>query len=750
MTYVDALKVKDTIHVVERDVNGQRKIQKFPANYTLYMKQANGNHTSIYGDTLKEYKFTSYQAHNNEVKQARPGILFEHDINPVFRFLEENYSGAEVPNLHVAFFDIEVDFDPNIGFASPEDPYCAVNAISVYQSWTGENHTVVLKPETIRKTVIENGIEVKKLVPLTEAEAKEICAKFDNTILCKNEVELFNKFFELIHDADVLSGWNSTGFDIPYLVKRLERIKHKDKTKKFCLWGQTPRKRNFEKFGKEQFTFDLFGRVHLDYLDLYQKHTYHEMHSYSLDAVGEYEVQERKVSYEGSLDMLYKADFPKFIDYNRQDVMVLVKIDNKNKFIQLSNALAHEMTVTLQTTLGSVALIETAICKEIHARGLIAPSKKKASGDATSVAGAYVAMPVKGLHDWVGSVDINSLYPSVIRALNISPETIVGQIRLSKTMKQINDHLHAKSTNTLADAWGDFFGVHEYNTLIKNVDDEYLTVDLEDGSTLEQSSENWHDTIFAEDSNMCVSGNGTLFRTDKKGIIPGLLERWYNERVEIRQEAKDMFIQMEQLDDGPKKEELKKQIAFRDQRQLIKKILLNSLYGALLNPYCRFFDQRMGQSVTLTGRCITKHMMSKMNEIFTGQYKHDGDTIIYGDTDSVAPETIIKTSLGDQSIERLFHGCNIKWNNHDKEYTTDDSVKVYSYNKNTNIAELKNIDYIYRHKVNKPKWKILDVSGNEIITTNDHSIMVERNGEIIEVIPSEIDINTDYLIVMDK
>jgi len=132
-------------------------------------------------------------------------------------------------------------------------------------------------------------------------------------------------------------------------------------------------------------------------LDLYQKHTYHEIHSYSLDAVGEYEVGERKVSYEGSLDMLYKADFYKFIDYNRQDVMVLVKIDEKNKFIDLSNALAHEMTVTLPTTLGSVALIESAICKELHTHGMIAPSKKKASDDATSVAGAYVATPVKGM-----------------------------------------------------------------------------------------------------------------------------------------------------------------------------------------------------------------------------------------------------------------------------------------------------------------------------------------------------------------
>ena len=744
MTYVDALKIKDTIHIVERDRNGIRKIQKFPAKYTLYVKNSKGAYTSLYGDSLLKYEMNSYMEHKKEVDIARPGTLFEHDINPVFRFLEDNYSDAELPNLHVAFFDIEVDFNPAMGFSHPEDPYCPVNAVSIYQSWTEKNVTYVLKPETIKKRVIENGVERDKIVPLNRDEAIEICNEFEDTYLCDTEIELFERFFDAIHDADVLSGWNSTGFDIPYMVKRLERIKHKSRTKKFCLWDQYPRKRSFEKFGKEQFTYDLHGRVHLDYLDLYQKHTYHEMHSYSLDAVGEHEVGERKVSYEGSLDLLYKHDFKKFIEYNRQDVMVLVKIDDKNKFIDLSNALAHEMTVLLPTTLGSVALIESAICKEIHHHGLISPSKKRSMDDATSVAGAYVATPTKGMHDWVGSVDINSLYPSVIRALNISPETIVGQIKLTDTMGLIRKRLAEKSTVTLADAWGDFFGVLEYNELLKQ-SDEYLTIELEDGSVLEQTSENWYNTIFEKDSNMCVSGNGTLFRTDKKGIIPGLLERWYNERVEIRKEASDMFKELEITTDKSRKAELKMEIAFRDQRQLIKKILLNSLYGALLNPYCRFFDQRMGQSVTLTGRCITKHMLSKMNELFTGEYNHQGETIIYGD--SVDGESIIDTNYGKMTIERLFHAGDIKWNKNDKDYTTSDKIRIKSYDiKKDNIYDT-SIKFVNRHKVRKPKWKITDINGNTVIVTNDHSIMVERLGEIIEVKPSDIDIENDLLIV---
>ena len=180
MTYVDALKIKDTIYIAERDKNGRRLIQKFPAKYTMYVKHPTGDHLSLYGDKLLKYQFGSFQEFNKEVRLARRGSLFEHDINPVFRFLEENYSGADLPDLHIAFFDIEVDFNPKMGFSHPEDPYCAVNAISVYQAWEGENHTVVLKPDTIRR----DG----KLVPLSWDEAVEICNTFDNTILCKNEI----------------------------------------------------------------------------------------------------------------------------------------------------------------------------------------------------------------------------------------------------------------------------------------------------------------------------------------------------------------------------------------------------------------------------------------------------------------------------------------------------------------------------------------------------------------------------------
>lgn len=615
MSYVDAKKISDAIHVVERK-DGKRIFQKFPANYVFYAKNKNGKATSIYGDPVTQFRTSSWKKFQSESGSVRRDAIFESDINPVFRFLEDNYKGEDAPDIHIAFFDIEVDFDPAKGFSSPEDPYAPINAISIYQSWTGMNLTYTLKPDT-----------------LSWDEAADICDSLEDCFLCQTEEELFEKTLQAFDDADVLSGWNSTSFDIPYIIRRLEKIKNREATKAFCLWDQYPAKRTFEQYGKEQITYDLAGRVHLDYLDLYRKHTYHELHSYSLDNVGEYEVGEKKTAYEGSLDRLYKYDYKLFLEYNKQDTMLLVKIDEKNDFINMSNALAHENCVLLNTTLGSVALIEQAIVNEIHDKGMVAPNKKQAKEGNNSVAGAFVANPVKGLHDWIGSVDINSLYPSVIRSLNMSPETIMGQFRLDRTLKILQQRISETKNVGMGEAWGDFFGVIEYN-MVQEKSQDMLTVDLEDGSVVTQTGAEWYDMIYTDGSNLCLSANGTLFRTDIKGIIPGLLERWYAERVAIRAEAKDIFAGIDKLQTEAEKAEAKRRVAFLDQRQLIKKILLNSLYGAVLNPHCRFFDQRMGQSVTLTGRCITKHMASKINEIFTGEYDLNGKCIIYGDTDS--------------------------------------------------------------------------------------------------------------------
>lgn len=164
-----------------------------------------------------------------------------------------------------------------------------------------------------------------------------------------------------------------------------------------------------------------------------------------------------------------------------------------------------------------------------------------------------------------------------------------------------------------------------------------------------------------------------------------------------------------------------------------------------MNTSSRFYDHRIGQSVTLTGRCITRHMISEINQILTGKYDHQGDAIIYGD--SVSGDTLIKTPIGDIPIDELFESCSDKWLNRDKEFASDKSVKVLNYNPNTEAAEFSEIEYICKHNTNKEKYCIEDENNNKIIITGDHSIMVERDGRLIEVKPNEI-LEDDLLIII--
>jgi DNA polymerase elongation subunit (family B) len=347
-------------------------------------------------------------------------------------------------------------------------------------------------------------------------------------------------FLNLIDDADIVTGWNSESYDIPYIHNRIVQVMGREHTRRLCLWNRLPRKREYQSFGRDAVTYDLAGRVHLDYLQLYRKHTYHEMHSYRLDFVGEYEVGEKKIAYEGSLDSLYNNDFERFIEYSRQDVMLLVKIDAKLKFIDLSSDLAHTNGVLLATTMGSVLLLDNAITNEAHDLGLMVPSRVRSHAPAQDelgddglephgIVGAYVADPVQGMHSWIGGVDINSLYPSAIRALNMSKETVVGQIRPSYTDQLIHKRV-TQEKKTFADAWNDTFGTLEYNMML-NRDLTMLTVDFEDGTTVELTSAEMHDWIFHNQKRkLAVSANGTIFSMEKEGIVPGLLARWYSER----------------------------------------------------------------------------------------------------------------------------------------------------------------------------------------------------------------------------
>ena len=624
MSYVDAFfdRDADIIRAVERK-DGKRIYREYQSKYTFFYKDPRGKYKSVYGDPLSRIVCKSTKDFRKEVAINRDKELFESDINPIFQCLSDNYLNADAPKLNVAFFDIETDFDPERGFADPSDPFMPITSISVYLQWLDTMICIAVPPKT-----------------LTMEQARKEVEGIDNVMLVEKESEMIDTFLTLIEDSDVLSGWNSEGYDIPYTVNRTARVLSKDDTRRFCLWGQLPKKRMYEKFGKESQTFDLVGRVHLDSLNLYRKYTYEERHSYRLDAIGEIEVGENKVAYEGTLDQLYNQDFRKFIEYNIQDTALLDKLDKKLRFIDLSNTIAHENTVLIQTTMGAVAVTEQGIINEAHHRGLQVPNRKQRDEENTQAAGAYVAFPKKGLHKWIASMDLNSLYPSVIRALNMAPETVIGQIRPVISDARVHEDMTLKK-KSFAGSWEGRFSTEEYEAVMEQKRDVALSIDWEDGRSDVLSGAEIYQLVF--DSNMpwMLSANGTIFTTEFEGVIPGILKRWYAERKELQKKLKKA------KDAGNAAE-----IEYWDKRQLVKKILLNSLYGAILNPGCRFFDKRIGQSTTLTGRTIVKHMSAEVNKTITGVYDHTGDAMIYGDTDSCyfSGYPILKEQIDNGSI----------------------------------------------------------------------------------------------------
>jgi len=220
MSYIDAFfdRDRDCIEVVER-TKVKREYKTYPAKYTFYYTDPRGKFKSIYGDPLQRVQCNSTKAFRKERKLLSNKTLFESDINPIFQCLSENYIDGRTAKLNTCFFDIEVDFDSARGYADPSNPFAKITAITLGLDWIDKLVTLCLAPKTLNKT-----------------QAEEICSRFDDTILCSSEEEMLNHFIALIEDADILSGWNSEGYDIPYIVNRVTMLLGKERTREFCLW----------------------------------------------------------------------------------------------------------------------------------------------------------------------------------------------------------------------------------------------------------------------------------------------------------------------------------------------------------------------------------------------------------------------------------------------------------------------------------------------------------------------------------
>ena len=341
--------------------------------------------------------------------------------------------------------------------------------------------------------------------------------------------------------------------------------------------------------------YKIAGVSILDYLALYRKYTFSERPSYRLDDICEYEVGEKKVAYDGTLDDLYKNDLEKFVQYNLQDVKLVKKLDDKLDFIEIARGLAHLGHIPYEDVFMSSRYLEGAILVYLRKNNIVAPNRHKKDGNTKyeKFMGAYVQEPQSGKHNWVYDLDITSMYPSCIMSLNISPETKLGKIEgwnPEEFLKKDN-----KKTYSLTNKG--------------NLINRYTETELK--------------RMF-ENESIGIATNGVMYRTDKDGLLPALLKKWFDERVEYRKLSKKFH------EEGDKEKS-----DYFDRRQHLQKIVLNSLYGVLGLPVFRFYDVDNAEAVTYTGQTLIKFTKKAVNAYYNKELNDTVDYCIYIDTDSV-------------------------------------------------------------------------------------------------------------------
>ena len=431
------------------------------------------------------------------------------------------------------------------------------------------------------------------------------CGEFKNNrddvqyIRCRDEIDLIKRFIDEWSGnyPDVITGWNVAAFDIPYLVNRITKMLGEDFTKRLSPWNRIDSREVNYSASRTYTVYELLGICTLDYIDLYRRYAPDgkSQDSYKLDNIAHVELGENKLSYEeyGNLHTLYRDNFQLFIEYNIKDVELIEKLDDKLKLIELALTLAYDSKTNYDDVFAQVRMWDALIYNHLREKDMVIPPIEKHRKDAAYV-GAFVKDPILGMHNWVASFDLNSLYPHLIMQYNISPETLVEP--------------------------------HDYNSIHHNLIAGNISVD----SMLSNSV----DTSQLVD--VTLTPNGQFFSTKKQGFLPEMMESMYNGRSAYKKKAIEAKKEYEVETDPAKKYEIEKRIARYNNLQLAKKVCLNSAYGALGNEFFRFFDIRQASGITTAGQLSIRWIEMKINEYMNKILKtEDEDYVIASDTDSI-------------------------------------------------------------------------------------------------------------------
>lgn len=546
--------------------------------------------------------------------EERGFSLFEADVRPEVRYLIDNFLDDDrvAKTNNIVFLDIETEASRTKGFAPPLDPFNKVTAITCIVFNTGEKITFLLDEDERYKNV--NGYD---FIRTYKSEMK----------LLKEFLIWWNSF-----QIDIISGWNSSWFDIPYLYHRINRVfGNLD-----VSLSLSPIKQLY--WNERKKTLNLAMLSHLDYMVLYKKYTPEMKPTYKLDYIAKIELDEQKVSYKGTLQDLYDRDIDEYVRYNVQDVDLLIKFEEKFQFIRRTISLSKIGNVPYESALSAVALTDGMCLTFARKKGIVLPNAPiplmddayDESSDGQKIVGAYVKPSKRGRFKWAYDLDLTSLYPSIIMTNNVSPETKFAKIRdyisvwteKDTTMFKVNFPIFDPSQK-----------LPSRDTVINVIVDEFESGETHNMKTF---GDLWD---YLLDNDLTISGNGIMYQRSIRGLIPEIVENLFETRVEFK-DLRDKYI-----DEGDKEK-----ASFYDNEQWKTKIVLNSIYGVLTNKFFRFFDIDNAQTITMTGRYVTQNAIDetlKIHEFLHRKVEERGieltpklqmlfkDPIFTGDTDSI-------------------------------------------------------------------------------------------------------------------
>ena len=555
----------------------QEKIDFQPTFFTLTNKES--KHRNLQGQYLQPTQFDSI------VKAREFRKSYDNSNSPIYgmeRFAYQ-YIANEYPeelDWHkdkIKIFTIDIETSCEEGFPDVDNPVEELLCLTV------KNQT--------NKQIITWGTGDFK----TDRE--------DVTyVRCNSEKELIKEFmsFWMKNYPDIITGWNCKFFDIPYLLGRISRLTDNKVIRKLSPWGLVEQKEVVVR-GRPKTIFSIMGVAMLDYIDLYQKFIPVSQESYKLDYIGKVElgIGKDEMPYETFREW-YTKDFQSFVDYNIQDVEIVDKLEDKLKLIELILTMAYEAKVNYDDVFSQVRVWDVLIYNYLRKEHIVVPEKSEQVKD-TKYDGAYVKEPLTGMHDWIVSFDINSLYPHLIMQYNISPEKIVGM------------NPEGTSVNKL---------------LSRKLNLEHL-----------------------KDKDVCMAPNGATFKRDNAGFLPRLLDKMYQDRVVY----KDKMMKAKKLYQETKDDKYKNEIARCHNIQWAKKIALNSAYGAIGNQYFRYYDVRQATAITSSGQLVIRHIETEVNNYMNKILQTENvDYIVASDTDSIylKLDSVVEKTCQDKTIDQ--------------------------------------------------------------------------------------------------